>query len=77
MPRNSLEELRIQIENEDIDPIQAEKLKNSIQRGLDNPDDHQTLLEELEESLLIFSENHPKLAAALQSAINALSLGGI
>lgn len=77
MPRNSLEELRIQIENEDIDPIRAEKLKSSIQRGLDNPDDNQTLLEELEESLLVFSENHPKLAAALQSAINALSLGGI
>ena len=80
MSQQPLEQLRTQIDNEDIDAQHAEKidrLKSNVQRGMEEPEYHPTLLKELEESLIEFGDSHPRLAAAIQSAINSLSSAGI
>lgn len=76
-----LEQLQREIENaEGIDAehaAQIETLKGSIQRGIAEPEHRLRLVEDLERSLILFAEDHPQLAAAMQAAINILAQSGV
>lgn len=78
MPQETLEQLQREIENaEGIDTEQIQALRSSIQRGMSEPEHRLKLVEDLEKSLILFAEDHPQLAAAMQAAINILAQSGV
>lgn len=81
MSREPLDHINQQLQNtQGVDAnqqAQLDALKQHIEKGLDDSEYHPTLVEELEEAVILFSDDHPELAAALRSAINILSSGGV
>ena len=55
----------------------VEELKGHVEKSMTDPAHHNTLRERLQERIVLFEDGHPQLAAAMESAINTLSLGGI
>lgn len=55
----------------------VEELKGDLDKAMAEPEHRATLRERLEKHAVLFEDSHPQLSAAMQSAINTLSLGGI
>lgn len=55
----------------------VEELKGHVEKAQTDSEHHATLRERLEKNIVLFEDGHPRLNAAMQSAINTLSLGGI
>ncbi|MFN8377919.1 MAG: DUF4404 family protein [Anaerolineae bacterium] len=55
----------------------VEELKGDVDKAIKEPEHRATLRERLEKNVILFEDSHPQLGAAMQSAINTLSLGGI
>ncbi|HYO88573.1 MAG TPA: DUF4404 family protein [Candidatus Limnocylindrales bacterium] len=55
----------------------VEELKGHVQQSMTDSGHHATLKERLQERIVLFEDGHPQLNAAMQSAINTLSLSGI
>ncbi|MBL8145910.1 MAG: DUF4404 family protein [Anaerolineae bacterium] len=55
----------------------VEELKGDVNKALVEPEHRATLRERLEKHVVLFEDSHPQLGAAMHSAINTLSLGGI
>lgn len=55
----------------------VEELKGHVEKALVEPEHQATLRERLQKHVVLFEDSHPQLNAAMQSAINTLSLGGI
>jgi hypothetical protein len=81
MPRETLNNLNRHLDNiagvDENLQAQFDALKEHVQRGIDDEAHHPTLLDELEEAVIQFGDDHPGLASALRSAINILSRGGV
>jgi hypothetical protein len=81
MPKDSLQQLNQHLENTEAkDSAQQagiDELKQHVQQGIDDPASHPDLLTRLEKAILLYEDDHPALAAAMRSAINVLSSGGM
>ena len=77
MKRETLDKLSQQLDNtQGLDANQQAKLdelKQHVQAG----EAHPGLLDELEQAVIAFGDDHPDLAAALRAAIAILGEGGI
>ncbi len=80
-PQPELNQLQESLNNaQPATPEQAEaveELKGHVEQAQADSSHHATLRERLEARLVLFEDGHPQLNAAMQSAINTLSLGGI
>ena len=55
----------------------VEELKSDVDKALVEPEHRATLRERLQKHVVLFEDDHPQLGAAMNSAINTRSLGGI
>ncbi|MBZ0298170.1 MAG: DUF4404 family protein [Anaerolineae bacterium] len=81
MPKKALEELRNEIDQTQVtDAAQRariEDLKNRLDQSMEDSETQVMPLDELEQALILFGEDHPKLAAAIRAVIDILGEGGI
>jgi CHASE3 domain sensor protein len=78
---NALQQLQSELDNaQNMDEATRQKMVNlqsSIQRALDDPDQHQTLRDSLDEAGAQLEVEHPTLSAAISTVVNILSGMGI
>lgn len=55
----------------------AKEIREQVQRAIDDTDERPTLIERLNEALVLFRNDHPDTADAIRRAINILSAGGV
>ncbi len=81
MAPEPLKRLQQEIENtQAVTEEQAARmadLRNHVQRAIDEPEHAANLLEALRNSFVQFQVEHPRLAAAIQSAVDFLAESGV
>jgi len=81
--RQSLEDVQNEMDGIPADGDAGHSLMERVRLELSealNPDldnDYESLRERMEETLIHFGEDHPKIAAALRRAIDVMNIGGV
>ncbi|MDX1992999.1 MAG: DUF4404 family protein [bacterium] len=79
--RQSLRDLYAELEHlesEDHDTrATAQEMRDYLQQAIDTDEHHSTLAERLEAAFTRFEVDHPKIAAAIRSAVDQLSASGV
>jgi hypothetical protein len=78
---NALQQLQNEIDNaQNMDDATLEKmrgLQTNIRQAMDDPNEHSTLRDSLDEAGAHLEAEHPTLAAAISTVVNILSNMGI
>jgi chromosome segregation ATPase len=79
--KQSLQQLQAKLQDIRTDDSAAQSrldaLAQDVQQAIDLTDDHPTLGERLEQSFILFEDDHPDVAAAIRTVINTLSGSGV
>lgn len=78
--RNALDEIQAAIRRFEADGViddderaQLRELTDRLGNALDDPDEHDGLTDQLEESAIRFEGKHPTVAAVIRSAVDTLT----